>query len=263
MQTIQTQLKRNFLISFLLFLIGLAGGYYFLVIIPNQIGETRVAVAANFTAPMKKLITLFQDETRHKVFADYGATGQLYKQIQNGERFDIFLAADTQHPQLLAQQGHTVPNTHFVYAIGQLVLWSNQPDFVDQQGEILRTDQFQHLAIAPVDKAPYGKAAKQTLEKMGLWETLWPRITQGIDLPHTYRLIAEGETQLGFIARSQLTAEDQGSLWIVPQSLYTPLENSVVLLKQGIDNKAALDFLTFLKGDTARQVIKEFSYEVP
>ncbi len=263
MPSIQSTLKRNMLITFILFLIGLSSGYYFLVFLPHQAGETRIAVAANFRAPMERLITLFQTQMPHKVFAEYGATGQLYKQIENGDRFDIFLAANTSQPKLLEQQGPAVPNTYFIYAIGKLVLWSNQPGLVDAQGEILRTGQFQRLAIAPIEEAPYGKAAKQTLEKLGLWESLWPRVVQGIDLTHTHQLIVKGEAQLGFLALSQLEPTQPGSQWIVPQQFYEPLESSAILLKQGEHNGAALAFLAFLKSPPAKEIIEAFGYAVP
>src|SRR3954468_843813 len=104
---------------------------------PAFADEVQVAVAANFTAPMKVIAVQFEKETGHKVLASYGATGKFYAQIQNGAPFDILLAADDATPARLEKDNATAPNARFTYAIGKLVLWSAQPGVVDAQGEVL------------------------------------------------------------------------------------------------------------------------------
>jgi molybdate transport system substrate-binding protein len=255
-------MKSKILLGIFILVVGLVGLYY---LIPQQITKTRVAVAANFLGPMTKLVKVFENHnTAYKVQVETDSTGKLYTRIKNGEPFDLFLAADTQRTKQLEQESLAVPGSYFVYAIGTLVLWSNQRDLIDAKGEVLNTDKFKHLAIAPVADAPYGKAAQQTLEKLGLWQKLWPRIIQSVGLTHAYQLIVEGQAELGFLAQSQLVeSKDQGSRWIVPQNLYDPLEQSAILLKMGQNNSVAIAFIDFLHGAEAHSMIKEFGYTVP
>src|SRR3989338_10394730 len=98
-------------------------------------GEVRVAVASNFASPMERIVVLFEKESGHTVKVSLGSTGKLYSQIKGGVPFDVLLAADEAIPKRLVQEGLAVGGSRFVYALGRLVLWSAQPDFVDRSEE--------------------------------------------------------------------------------------------------------------------------------
>lgn len=235
---------------------------FMLVATMVQAKEIHVAVAANFAKPMERLKQTFTHATGHHIIVSMGSTGQLYAQIINGAPFEIFLAADTTHPQQLIKE--QVAEGFTIYAIGQLVLWSKDPTLVDIEGQVLRTDKFKQLAIANPKMAPYGLAARQVLEKLTLWETLQPKIVQGNNVGQTYQFIAIGNAELGFIARAQYQATaktDQGSHWFVPTSLHTPIQQGAVLLKPGENNSAAKAFMQFLKTPSTRKIIETFGYE--
>ena len=124
-----------------------------------QADELQIAVAANFTAPAKRIAADFEKDSGHKAQLIFGATGKFYAQIKNGAPFDVLLAADDETPTKLEKEGATVVGSRFTYAIGRLVLWSAKPGYVDAQGEVLKKGEFQHLAIANPKTAPYGAAA--------------------------------------------------------------------------------------------------------
>lgn len=229
----------------------------------NYAMEIHVAVAANFAQPMEALQQLFEQSSGHQVIVTLGSTGKLYSQIKNGAPFEVLLAADMEHPLKLSQEGESVKGTIFTYAIGKLVLWSQEAHLVDSEGKILTKGQFTHLAIANPKTAPYGKAAQQVLEKLGLWPTLQDKLVQGIDINQTYQMVTTGNAQLGFIALSQYQSVSQGSHWLVPQDLYSPLLQGAVLLKKGEHNSGAMNFLEFLKTKKAIEVIEKFGYDVP
>ena len=112
-----------------------------------QAAEVSVAVAANFTAPMQKIAAEFEKDTGHKALLSFGATGKFYAQIVNGAPFQILLAADDTTPGKIAKEGRGLPDSRFTYAIGQLVLWSPKPGYVDDKGEVLKTDDYRHLSL--------------------------------------------------------------------------------------------------------------------
>src|SRR5688572_4678703 len=123
--------------------------------------KVQVAVAANFTVPMQRIATDFAAVTGHEAELAFGATGKFYAQIENGAPFGVLLAADDTTPAKLEKAGAAVAGTRRTYAIGKLVLWSAKPGVVDPNGDVLKTGQFKHIALANPDTAPYGAAAIQ------------------------------------------------------------------------------------------------------
>jgi molybdate transport system substrate-binding protein len=227
-------------------------------------GETvRIAVASNFVSTLRVLSAHFERAYRYRVQVIPGSTGKLYAQIRNGAPFDVFLAADIRRPRLLEESGTAVPGTRFTYARGRLVLWSSRKGLVDDQGKVLREGRYQHLAMANPRLAPYGAAARAVLHNLGLWSRLRSRLVYGENIAQTFQFVAGGGAELGFVALSQLHrphGDDPGSRWIVPTSLYPPIRQQAVLVH---DTPAGRAFLSWLRSDTARALIREHGYTAP
>ncbi len=226
--------------------------------------EVRVAVAANFTLPMKRgLIPAFERETGYTVAATYGPTGGLYAQIVNGAPYGAFLSADTDRPKKLEQAGLGVPGSRFTYAVGKVVLWSPAAGLVDDRGDVLRAGEFQHIALPNPKIAPYGGAAQQTLVNLGLWDKLAAKAVYGQDLNQTYQMIASGNAALGFVALAQLKADHPGAkYWVPPVNLHAPLEQQAILLARAKEDAGAQAFLAFLKSARGRALIESYGYGV-
>ena len=225
--------------------------------------EVAVAVAANFTAPMQKIAAQFEKDTGHKAVLSFGATGKFYAQINNGAPFGILLAADDTTPEKIAKEGKGVDASRFTYAIGQLVLWSKQAGYVDNQGAVLKTGNYQHIAIANPKLAPYGLAAMETLNKLGLTAQVQPKTVLGENIGQTYQFAASGNAQLGFVALSQVMEDGkirEGSAWIVPAAMHEPIRQDAIVLNSAKDNAAAKALMDYLKGDKARAIIKSYGY---
>ncbi|TDX99268.1 molybdate ABC transporter substrate-binding protein [Thiohalophilus thiocyanatoxydans] len=235
-----------------------------LLVAPLCSAETlRVAVASNFKTTLEAVVEEFEANSEHRVIIASGSTGKHYAQIRNGAPFDLFFAADARRPRLLEQQGHSVADSRFTYAIGKLVLWSPQPGYVDDKGQVLETGTFRRLAMANPRLAPYGLAAKQVLQQRGLYERLQSRLVRGENIAQTFQFVATGNAQLGFVALSQLHASGlarQGSLWTLPESLYDPIEQQAVMLN---DTPAARAFLTYIKSEPAGRILRRFGYATP
>ncbi len=228
-----------------------------------QAAEVRVAVAANFTAPMQHIAVAFEQDTGHKATLAFGSTGKFYAQIKNGAPWQVLLAADEVTPARLAQEGLGVPETRFTYAIGRLVLWSRQPGRVDAQGQVLRDGAVERLAIADPKLAPYGAAAVQALTRMGLWPRWQSKLVQGENIAQAYQFVASGNAPLGLVALSQVVVEGriaQGSGWIVPAQWHDPIRQDALLLSAGQDQPAALALLQYLRSDKARAILRAFGY---
>lgn len=228
-----------------------------------QAGEVQVAVAANFTAPARKIAAQFEQDTGNKAVLAFGATGKFYAQVKNGAPFEVFLAADDATPMKLEKDGLALPDTRFTYAIGKLVLWSARDGYVDPHGDVLRNENFAHLAIGNPKTAPYGAAAVETLKKLNQYERLQPRLVQGENISQTQQFVSTGNAELGFVALSQVWNDGKlvsGSAWIVPSKLYSPIRQDAVILKKGAANPAARAFEAYLKSDKARAIIRTYGY---
>ncbi|MBU1690166.1 MAG: molybdate ABC transporter substrate-binding protein [Gammaproteobacteria bacterium] len=228
--------------------------------------EVHVAVASNFAAPMAKIAAEFARDTGNKALVSSGGTGKLYAQIKNGAPFEIFLSADEETPAKLEKEGLGVAGSRFPYAFGRLALWSPKSDYVDPQGNIVKHGKFRHLAIASPKLAPYGRAAQEVLEKQGVWQSLQPRLVFGENIAQTHQFVSSGNAELGFVALSQIrqdSAEYQGSYWLVPQAMYTPIRQDAILLARGKGKTAAEQLLKFLKSDKATTIIKRYGYDLP
>jgi molybdate transport system substrate-binding protein len=220
--------------------------------------QTNVAVAANFTDAVKEIAAAFKQKTGHEAVLSFGSSGALYTQITQDAPFQIMLSADTERPKKLVDDGLAVADSRFTYAIGKLVLWSKNPDFVKGEGT-LKSATFAKLSICDPVAAPYGAAAVETMKSLKLYDALQPKLVQGANITQAFQFVDTGNAEVGFVAASQLINR-QGSRWVVPQDLYEPIRQDAVLLKKGAGNEAAVAFMKFLKGPEAHAVIEKYGY---
>ena len=231
--------------------------------------ELKVAVASNFYPTMKVIAKHFElrkagsSGQHHKVILIPGSSGKHYAQIINGAPFDIFFSADIDRARMLEQEGIALAGTRFTYAFGKLILWSSIDNYVDSKGEVLNKKDFRYLAIANPKLAPYGKSAEEALRSLKLWENLQGRLVRGENIAQTFQFISSGNAKLGFVAYSQIMNPGlsiDGSFWEVPQSIYKPIEQQAVLLK---DSYIGREFLSFVKSDESLSIIYESGYGLP
>ena len=229
-----------------------------------QADVVQVAVAANFTAPARALAEVFARTTGHEAKLSFGATGAFYTQIKNGAPFDVLLAADNERPARLEKEGDTVPGSRFTYATGQLVLWSAKPGLVDDEGAVLKHGQFGKIAIANPKNAPYGAAAVEAMEKLGLAATLQPKLVTGESIGQTFNFIATGNAELGFVALAQVLEGGKlksGSMWVVPAQYHAPIIQDAVILNRAASNPAAKAWMELLKTPQSKALIRSYGYE--
>lgn len=238
-------------------------GLFALAGAPAQAGDASVAVAANFTAPAKEIAAKYKEWTGYTVDLSFGASGQFYTQISQGAPFDIFLSADNERTQKAVKEGFAVPGSEFTYAIGKLALWSADPNLVDKDGAVLKNGNFTHLSLANPKAAPYGTAAMETLNALGLYKNLEAKIVMGESIAQAYQFVVSKNAELGFVAYSQVIDQKGGSLWLVPEKLYSPIVQDAVLLKHGENNTVAKGFYAFLKSKPAIAIIQRYGYALP
>ena len=247
------------MINFLLISIGLS----FTQIAADEI---KVAVASNFYPAMKEIVLQYelkqsQSSENHKIILISGSSGKHYAQILNGAPFDIFFSADKARPILLEKKGISETGSRFTYALGKLILWSSTDGFI-KKDEPLYNKGLRFIAIANPKISPLF-TSKEALISINLWEGMKNKLVRGENIAQTFQFVNSGNAKLGFISYSQLMNPSYpvaGSFWEVPQTLYTPIEQQVVLLKK---SSLAKDFLSFMRTDQSLKIISKFGYDLP
>lgn len=227
----------------------------------------RVAVAANFKRPFSHLATLFEKQSGHAVVVSSGSTGKLYAQIRNGAPYHLFLSADSRRPHLLEQEGLTVPGSRFTYALGRLVLWSPDSSHLSAGEKMVRHPALTRLALANSKVAPYGVAAREVLQSLGLWQVFAGKMVFGENVGQVLAFVHSGNAQAGFVALSQLLGSSpisgSGRYWLIPDERYQPLRQDGVLLRWGQPFLPARALHAFLQSPLGLAEIKRLGYRLP
>ena len=225
-----------------------------------------IAAAADLHAALDAVIADYQRaHPRDRIEVTYGSSGKLLAQIEQGAPFELFFSADSAYPQQLVEH-HGAAGVPVPYALGRIVLWSASLDASRLTLADLARPQFDRIAIANPQHAPYGQRAEQALRAAGVWEAVQPRLVYGDNIAQTAQFVASGNAQVGIIAQS-LALDPQmaskGSYAVIPATLYQPLLQSFVLTRRGAGNALALEFADYMQGAAARAVLQRYGFALP
>jgi len=226
-----------------------------------------VAVAANMQYTIKALIAAYNKTDKTKIDVVIGASGGLTQQIMHGAPFDIFVSADKEFPQKLAENNFTLLPPK-VYAQGLLVLWSAKPGIrPDANMKVLLGANIKSIAIANPKTAPYGSAAEAILKKYALYDKVAARLIRGESITQTSQFIATQNADIGFTAKSIVISEEMKGrgTWVELNTKdYPAIEQSAALLKHAQENNkaAAEKFYNFLYSAEAKAIYHQFGYIV-
>lgn len=229
-----------------------------------------VAAAANLVYALDALNAAFkQAAPAVTVTTTTAASGSLVAQIRNGAPFDVFLSADLDYPRGLIAAGQAEPSSLVTFATGRLVLWTTRPGLSpDDLAATVRNPAVKKLALANPDTAPYGRAARQALEKLGLWNEAQPKLVVGENISQAAQFVETGNADAGFVALSLVLSPrltNRGRWTEVPPALYASgaLDHAGVLTTRGAANPAARRYLEFLATAPAKKILRDFGYRVP
>lgn len=228
-----------------------------------------VAVASNFKPTAQLLAQEFKKTNAIDLKLSSASTGVLYAQIRQGAPFDVFLAADAQHVKALEDAGLDQPNTRMSYAVGALVLLVDKKYAIDSSLEhtLSRLRQAkQRIAIANPASAPYGRAARESLQTLGLWHKGDKNLIRANSIAQSLQYAVARSVGAAFTARSLLPyakLSDNLAIIAVPQSLHTPIMQQAIVLRDAPQRKQANAFVRFLSSHAARKLINDSGYVLP
>jgi molybdate transport system substrate-binding protein len=225
--------------------------------------DLTVAAASDVTKAFEEIGREFQKTTGTKVVFNFGSSGMLAKQIENGAPIDLFAAANVDYVSQLEQKGLIVPDTKKIYARGRLVIWTprNSAIRIEKLAD-LTSPEVKRIAIANPEHAPYGMAAKQALEHAGLWEAVKTKLVFGENIRQTMQYAQTGNVEVALVSLS-LTAESDGQWVLVPAELHNPLDQAFAVIKGAKNEAAAHAFAAFAVGAQGQTIMKRYGFTLP
>jgi molybdate transport system substrate-binding protein len=230
--------------------------------------QIRIAAAADLQFAMPELAGQFEKQSGATVIVSYGSSGNFFSQIQNGAPFDLFFSADISYPRKLETADLCEPGTLFPYAFGRIVIWmpSGSPDDVLISGwKALLDPSVRKIAVANPAHAPYGRAAVAALRSAGIYGQVKDKLVYGENISQAAQFAQSGSAQAGILAFSLVlsTAMRGGRYWVIPQNLYPPLEQGMVILKSSRNKELARSFMQFVRSPAGRATLESFGFQTP
>jgi len=221
-----------------------------------------IAAAANLTEVAQAIGSEFEKETKiHPVFS-FGSTAQLTSQIENSAPFDVFLAADAEHVDKLERESLLVPASSAVYAIGVLALWipPSSAVRVSRLSDLASRD-VRVIAVANPKLAPYGEAAVETLQRLGLWDRVKDRIVYAENINMAKQYGTSRNADAVFTAYSLLLKEP-GKAIPVDENLHSPIAQKLGVMVRSQHREPAESFTKFLLQGRGRAILERYGYKV-
>ncbi|HEY2961844.1 MAG TPA: molybdate ABC transporter substrate-binding protein [Pyrinomonadaceae bacterium] len=229
----------------------------------NQSTELTVAAAADLTNAFEEIGRQFETTHKIKVVFVFGSTGLLTRQIENGAPMDLFAAASAGYIDQLEQKGLIVPGTKAIYARGRITLWTtaDSPLKVERVADLARPE-VKRIAIANPDHAPYGLAAQQALQSVGIWEALKPKLVYGDNIRQTLQYAETGNVDVAIVALS-LSQQSKGHWTLIPEELHQPIDQGLAVIKSTRNEAAAREFASFVTGPEGKAILGKYGFAFP
>jgi molybdate transport system substrate-binding protein len=231
-------------------------------------GTVTVAAASDLTYAMNEIAANFEKATGCKVRLSMGSSGNFLTQIENGAPFDVFFSADIAYPKKLEAESLAAPGSTYLYAIGKIVLWTRKDSRVDVGKGIsaLRDPAVRKIAIANPEHAPYGRAAEEALRQSGVYDAVKDRLVLGENISQAAEFVESGNADAGIVALSLVlspTMKDKGREWIIPENLYTPIQQGAVVLRAAPNLPGARLFLDYIKMPATAALLERYGFVLP
>jgi molybdate transport system substrate-binding protein len=229
----------------------------------RQSSALTISAAADLTFALKELGGVFEDQTGVKTVFNFGSTGQLAQQIEQGAPVDVFLAANVAYVDDLERKGLIVPGTKAIYARGRIVLWV-RPDspLRIERIEDLSAPEIKRVAIANPDHAPYGTAARQALQSAGIWDALQARLVLGENVRQALQYAETGNVDVAIIALS-LGITSKGRWALIPEELHRPIDQALAVVRGTRFEQEARRFGAFVLGPEGKPIMRKYGFVMP
>jgi molybdate transport system substrate-binding protein len=222
-----------------------------------------VSAASSLILAFEELGGLYEQETGQAVVFNFGSSGQLAQQIEQGAPADLFAAANVTFVEELAANERVLSDSIQLYARGRITLWT-RADSVFTVGTVkdLLKPEIRRVALANPDHAPYGIAARQALQSAGLWETLQPKLVLGENVRQTLQFAETGNVDVAIVALS-LSITSDGRWELIPEALHTPIDLALAVVADSPRQTEAKQFVALVNSPSGRSIMRKYGFFLP
>ena len=224
-----------------------------------------VAAASDLQAVLPVLADRFDRQSGMTTRLTFGSSGNFFSQIQSGAPFDVFLSADLEYPRQLVAAGAALPDSLYEYGSGRLALWARKDAGIDvRRGlQLLADARVRRIAIANPEHAPYGRAAVAALRHEHLYASAQSKLVLGENISQAAQFVQSGNADVGILALSVALApalKSSGVYFEIPADWHPPIRQAAIIIRASQNQKAARDFLAFLKQPASLQLLADFGF---
>jgi molybdate transport system substrate-binding protein len=230
---------------------------------PAVVEAPKIAAAADLAFAFEEVGTAYAKETGVMPVFTFGSTGLLAKQLEEGAPFDGFAAANVSFVDEVVAAGACDATTKTLYARGRVVLWARNGVPLPKTIEELADPKYSKIAIANPEHAPYGKAAREALEKSGVWPKVEARIVFGENVQQTLKFAQTGNADVALVALSLAVVTKDGAYLDVEPSLHAPLDQALVACNHGKARDSGKSFGEFVASEKGRAIMKRYGFLLP
>jgi molybdate transport system substrate-binding protein len=222
-----------------------------------------VAAASDLIPAFRELGASFTQVTGIKTTFNFSSTGVLAQQIENGAPIDLFAAANISFVERLETKGLIIPDTKTLYARGRITLWiapTNEAQI--SKLEDLARPEVEKISIANPEHAPYGTAAREAFQTLGIWNAVQQKCVYGDNVRQALQYAEAGEVNAAIVALS-LSMQTRGNWMLIPQELHKPLDQALAVIKGAKHEREARQFAVFVNGTQGRPIMRKYGFILP
>ncbi len=223
----------------------------------------RIAATSDLSRAFEELGKAFEQKTGIRPDFQFGSSGLLSKQIASGAPYYLFAAANKSYADDVVASGRCDGASMREYARGRIVVWSPTGVAAPTQLSDLADPRFERIAIANPEHAPYGRAAKQALEKAGVWDKIETKVVLGESVQAAMQYAQSKSVQAALVALSLAEVTDGGTTLKIDPASYDPLEQELVVCGNGEEADAARRFADFIMSPDGREVMTRYGFLLP
>ncbi|MGO4495438.1 molybdate ABC transporter substrate-binding protein [Paenibacillus sp. 2RAB27] len=234
--------------------------------VPTEKVELTISAAASLTDAFKEIQTNYETKNKQiKLNFNFGASGALQQQIEQGAPADLYFSAATKNMKTLIDKQLIEPTQQKNLLINELVVVVPADGKVAiQKAEDLTHENIKHLAVGEPQTVPAGSYAKEALTNAKLWDTLQAKIVQGKDVRQVLTYVESGNAEAGFVYKTDaMTSKSVKVAFSVDPKSYTPIEYPAGIVKATKHSKETADFYGYLQTKEAQDVFIKYGFSIP
>lgn len=233
---------------------------------PLELVELTISAAASMTDALKEIQTAYEANHPNITLSfNFGASGALQQQIEQGAPADLFLSAAVKNMTALIDKELIDANQQVNLLANELVVVipTDAKTAIESVND-LRKAEVKTVAIGIPESVPAGNYAKEALTSANLWDALQSKSVQAKDVRQVLQYVETGNADAGFVYKTDaLTSEQVEIAFTVDASSYKAIQYPIGIVKATKHSKEAEEFYTYLQSQESLDVFVKYGFSVP